>query len=893
MPFFLASTLLVVALAWVAWLEDFDGPKWLVAALMVGIGGIAAVRNILRDGASDRATADRAFFWPSVAALNVALIATVSAFARDIDLFPGLVDAARLFIPIGAAFVASRIDAHDRRDRFVCLFGAAAPSLVIVAQWMMDHGHFACVPHAEGFYTATLGNTAFTGMFATAAVGFAVRLLFFPKRTAEFSAGCASTLATVLLIVRSDSRAAYLATAVFFAVLILFSALKKRRTATRHNAPDERMTSRRAVAGLVAILAIVACAGLLSGTARSGNLAAVAERFSSAGDTSHPTNRVRLEMWKASTTLWKSHPVFGLGGGRFGDDYPAVRPAAEWEISGPTSFVDHPHNEWIRFLVEYGIVGLCALSALIVFFAKRMLFVARSDDPRGSIDAAIGLAALAAFIVNATFWDAFNRPASVVFLGVLVGRAMRGGAASVVRRKLPPIVAMLCIAQLPIMLAAAYQDARFVAVREKTATAKRRVTVDQSAGRVDEATLAAVAAISDEIGKTVASPYLSTRRKHRLLLDLYDFALVRKLLDGAASRRGLESDERKGLENAASFFPTTGRVRELVSSIRRTSPSHFGLLLLELYLFANEGRMPEAFNLSDDVLAQNPATPLVRTETAKIVLAAGRSGADQTTSTTPFAPDVGLFIRAAELLAKEVELFGRRPEMDPSWDLLVTAEENALRIDRALAAVADWIAARGASVERSARGGQTTLLLGESAATTGRFIGLSESDAERSERGSLLRAQLEGADPEKRRLEFLAHLYEHPHDTPVLDGLERAIGELQKEQKSGESVALARERRRAIARSKILYGWDHHESGRSELFGRFVDLALRQDEFRSDAWFLAVLRDVEAGREKEAIDRLVRWKELGGSDFSFLALHPAGKALAGRPEVREILGEKR
>ncbi|NUM35626.1 MAG: O-antigen ligase family protein [Candidatus Brocadiae bacterium] len=69
----------------------------------------------------------------------------------------------------------------------------------------------------------------------------------------------------------------------------------------------------------------------------------------------------RWEIWKASYQIWQNHFFFGVGGGNF---------FAAWEIHKPLSqgslSLWYAHNDYLQFLVEYGIFGFLSLFYFII-----------------------------------------------------------------------------------------------------------------------------------------------------------------------------------------------------------------------------------------------------------------------------------------------------------------------------------------------------------------------------------------------------------------------------------------------------------------------------------------------------------------------------------------------
>ena len=113
----------------------------------------------------------------------------------------------------------------------------------------------------------------------------------------------------------------------------------------------------------------------------------------------------RMFIWKVSKNLIKEKPVFGHGHEKFQAFY--MDKQADYFIDNPGSVqanvaddIIYPFNEYIKILVELGIVGL-SLLALIVFLLFRPGEKARSG--RGNPDLLIPSAGILAFLVFSFF----------------------------------------------------------------------------------------------------------------------------------------------------------------------------------------------------------------------------------------------------------------------------------------------------------------------------------------------------------------------------------------------------------------------------------------------------------------------------------------------------------
>ena len=120
-------------------------------------------------------------------------------------------------------------------------------------------------------------------------------------------------------------------------------------------------------------------------------------RFLTMGDPNDPTVRERVYMWRSGLTLWRSHPVLGVGPGGVKREYEAY--ALPEAIKKRTS---HVHNTPLQILVERGVLGLAAWLWIWVAFVTKGIGVLRrlAEDAARERALVVGsLAAIVAFLV--------------------------------------------------------------------------------------------------------------------------------------------------------------------------------------------------------------------------------------------------------------------------------------------------------------------------------------------------------------------------------------------------------------------------------------------------------------------------------------------------------------
>jgi O-antigen ligase len=90
------------------------------------------------------------------------------------------------------------------------------------------------------------------------------------------------------------------------------------------------------------------------------------QRFLTMGDPDDPTVRERVYMWRSGLTMWRQHPVLGLGPGGVKREYERFAlPEAVKKRTG------HVHNAPLQILVERGVLGLLAWGWVwVAFYAE-------------------------------------------------------------------------------------------------------------------------------------------------------------------------------------------------------------------------------------------------------------------------------------------------------------------------------------------------------------------------------------------------------------------------------------------------------------------------------------------------------------------------------------------
>ncbi|HYR71904.1 MAG TPA: O-antigen ligase family protein [Candidatus Acidoferrum sp.] len=122
------------------------------------------------------------------------------------------------------------------------------------------------------------------------------------------------------------------------------------------------------------------------------------QRFLTMGDPDDPTVKERVYMWRSGLTMWRQHPVLGVGPGGVKREYASYAlPEAVKKRTG------HVHNTPLQILVERGVLGLAAWVWIwAAFYWKALSVLRRLPENAGPERALVigSLAAIVAFLVG-------------------------------------------------------------------------------------------------------------------------------------------------------------------------------------------------------------------------------------------------------------------------------------------------------------------------------------------------------------------------------------------------------------------------------------------------------------------------------------------------------------
>jgi O-antigen ligase len=183
-----------------------------------------------------------------------------------------------------------------------------------------------------------------------------------------------------------------------------------------------------------AVKVLTCCAALLIvmvAVLGGGGQAVIERSKSMAGSISHPDQSVddRYNLWAAALRIWEDHPGTGVGVKNFPayrDTYATIELSSGSETADPVNgYVRQPllspHNEYLLFLSEQGVVGFAGFGALLALLLAGLWTRRRARDPFWL--ASVGL--LAFLLVNFLYADLGGPTCALtaIVIGAIAARA--------------------------------------------------------------------------------------------------------------------------------------------------------------------------------------------------------------------------------------------------------------------------------------------------------------------------------------------------------------------------------------------------------------------------------------------------------------------------------------
>ncbi|WP_433228868.1 O-antigen ligase family protein [Actinomadura formosensis] len=368
---------------------DAFGPGvQITAGDVAGLALVLVAAFLLVTGRVQMPRAALPAFGPLVVGLGVSTVcsaditASLAGFVRNTQIF--------VLVPLAVVLLV-----RDRRDLTIVCSSLLGLGLAEAGYgiWQSATGNGASIGGENIRAVGTFG--ALDVMAMSIVVGFAFLILTAFALTAPRRGAAAVPAALIGLVVLAVALALALSRGTWIALgaaavltMVLF----------------DRWTAVKVLACCAALLVVVVTVG--------GGGQAVAERSSSmVASISQPDQSVddRYNLWAAALRIWEDHPVTGVGVKNFPayrDTYASIGLSSGSETDDSVNgYVRQPllspHNEYLLFLSEQGVVGLAGFGAL---FGVLLAGLWRRRRPRDPLWLA-GVGLLTFLLVNFVYAD--------------------------------------------------------------------------------------------------------------------------------------------------------------------------------------------------------------------------------------------------------------------------------------------------------------------------------------------------------------------------------------------------------------------------------------------------------------------------------------------------------
>ena len=128
-------------------------------------------------------------------------------------------------------------------------------------------------------------------------------------------------------------------------------------------------------------------------------------KFQGFVDLSYPSLKSRLVIWQSAWEITKDHSLIGIGPGMFQEYYldyqPRFKPYLEWAVP-------QPHNVFLAFWLQTGLIGLIGLIWLLIVFFRNCIKYLKVSDSKIKILNFILLSVMAYILIHGlidtTYW---------------------------------------------------------------------------------------------------------------------------------------------------------------------------------------------------------------------------------------------------------------------------------------------------------------------------------------------------------------------------------------------------------------------------------------------------------------------------------------------------------
>jgi hypothetical protein len=75
----------------------------------------------------------------------------------------------------------------------------------------------------------------------------------------------------------------------------------------------------------------------------------------------------RMSIWTSAYEIYLKHPLLGIGIGNYANYVSVYNPDQFWIANNEIIIYDHPESGYLKFLIEFGTIGFCAILVTILF----------------------------------------------------------------------------------------------------------------------------------------------------------------------------------------------------------------------------------------------------------------------------------------------------------------------------------------------------------------------------------------------------------------------------------------------------------------------------------------------------------------------------------------------
>ncbi|GLZ06040.1 membrane protein [Actinomadura sp. NBRC 104412] len=345
-------------------------------------------------------------FGPLVVAAGLATLCSPDITAS----LPGFIRVVQLFVLVPLAVL---ILVRDRRDALIAAGGVVAAGLIegCYGIWQARTGNGASYAGENVRAVGTFGGTDVMALSVVAGLALVITLSFLlagPWRLRLLAPAALLVLAAALAL--GLSRGAWIAIGAA-AVLVLF-------------AYSVRLALWTAVTAVSLLIVLAGGLGVGPG------FDMLADRTRSLADiTDAPDQSVvdRYSLWTAASGMWQDHPITGVGVKNFPayrDTYAPIELSSAGEVADDSGYrrqpLLSPHNQYMLFLSEQGVLGL---AGLLTLFGTLLYGVCAHRSPRDPLWlASAGL--LTALLIDFLYSDLGG--AGSVLVSIVIGLIAAG-----------------------------------------------------------------------------------------------------------------------------------------------------------------------------------------------------------------------------------------------------------------------------------------------------------------------------------------------------------------------------------------------------------------------------------------------------------------------------------